>query len=47
MGLALRKAFGGSWRAASSRAVLLAAGMYPLILSYRLLLFVVTLRLTH
>jgi hypothetical protein len=47
MGLALRQAFGGSWWAASSRAVLLAAGMYPLILSYRLLLFVITLRLTH
>ena len=45
--LALRGAFGGSWWAAGSRAVLLAAGMYPLILAYRLLLFAVTWQLTH
>jgi hypothetical protein len=47
VGFALRGAFGGSWWAAATRAVLLAAGMYPMILAYRLLLFGVTLRLTH
>ncbi len=47
VGLAQHRAFGGPWWAVSLRAALLAAGLYPVILSYRLLLFGVTLRLTH
>jgi hypothetical protein len=47
MGFALRGAFGGRWWAVALKAALLATAMYPLILAYRLLLFGVTLRLTH
>ena len=46
-GLALHCAFGGPWRATALRGALLAAGLYPVILAYRLLLFGVTVRLTH
>ncbi len=46
-GLALHRAFGGPWWAAVLRAAVLAPALYPLVLAYRLLLFVVTLRLTH